>query len=101
VSGPAASRGGYRLDTSVISTRAPGRETRLAPGFDSWLLARGERLFIPSSAVAELEEGICKLRRIGGAQRAGRLTEAVAKGKHPGFADVAIAASHRKAACCC
>lgn len=114
--------GGYLLDTSVISALAPGRETHLPEGVADWLRAHDAQLFIPCIAVAELAQGIGKLRRAGGAARAARLDDwldgliagygerilaldaaaarlagrlsdqAVALGRHPGFADVAIAA---------
>lgn len=118
---------GYLLDTSVISALAPGRETHLPSGFAPWLQHRHALLFIPCIAIAELEQGICKLRRAGGTQRAdalaawldgllfvfgerllpldaatakltGQMSEnAMAHGRHPGFADVAIAAIARQA----
>lgn len=83
---------------------------------------QSERLFIPCIAIAELEQGIRKLRRSGGMARADRLSTwldgliggyadrvlpldteacriagqiaeaATAAGRHPGFPDVAIAA---------
>ncbi len=113
---------GYLLDTSVVSALAPGREAFLPSGFDDWLQARHKQLFLPCVAVAELAQGIGKLRRSGGAARADRLDHwldglmavyadrilqlnaqsarlagqlsdaAVATGCHPGFADVVIAA---------
>ena len=113
---------GYLLDTSVVSALAPGREAFLPPHFDDWLQARHRQLFLPCVAVAEVAQGIGKLRRSGGGERAdrldrwldgliaayadrilpldalaarlaGRLSDAaVAAGCHPGFADVAIAA---------
>lgn len=113
--------GGYLLDTSVLSSFAPGRPGLPAP-FVAWLREREHHLFIPSVAVAELEQGICKLRRTGAAARAtalsawldrmiehyadrvlpldsraarsfGQISDAAtAAGKHPGFPDVAIAA---------
>lgn len=117
---------GYLLDTSVLSAFAPDKPP-LPPGFDAWLRARSGRLFIPCIAVAELEQGIRKLRRGGGSARAARLSawldglieqfadrllpldtaacriagqiadRAVAAGKHPGFPDVAIAALAQQA----
>jgi predicted nucleic acid-binding protein len=63
---------GYLLDTSVISALAPGREFH-SPGFADWLHAHAEHLFIPCIAIAELEQGICKLHRAGGVERARRL----------------------------
>lgn len=112
----------YLLDTSVISALAPGREIHLPAGFADWLHARQSQLYIPCIAVAELAQGIGKLRRAGGVKRADRLElwldgliagyaerilaldapaarllgrladEAVAQGRHPGFAEIAIAA---------
>jgi len=118
---------GFLLDTSVISMLAPGREAHVPTDFVDWLHANGSRLYLPSIAVAELAQGICKLHRAGGAERAGRLAhwldaliagyaehilpldaaaarlagqlsdQALAQGIHPGFADVAIAALARHA----
>lgn len=111
---------GYLLDTSVLSALAPGRTP--SPDLARWLRARTDRLFLPAIAVAEVEAGLAKLRRQGAAARAealsawldavldaygervlpldaaaarvaGRLSDAaLAQGRHPGFADVAIAA---------
>ena len=113
---------GYLLDTSVVSALAPGRETFVPAAVGEWLQAHHEALFLPSIAIAEMAQGISKLRRAGGAERADRLDRwldgllatyadrilpldaqaarlagqisdaAIAKGCHPGFADVAIAA---------
>lgn len=115
---------GYLLDTSVLSALSPGRAALLADDFRQWLRAADaeERLFIPCIAIAEIEQGIAKLHRAGGIDRAARLRvwldgllhqfndrllpldapaaraagrladEAIARGVHPGFADVAIAA---------
>jgi predicted nucleic acid-binding protein len=115
-------KAGFLLDTSVISALAPGRETHLNTGFVQWLQAHDAQLFLPCVAVAELAQGIAKLRRAGGSERADRLDrwldqliagfgdrilpldtgaarlsgqlsdQATATGRHPGFADVAIAA---------
>ena len=115
-------REGYLFDTSVLSLLAPGREGHLPAAFAAWLLKHSDRLYIPCIAVAEIEQGICKLRRAGGAARADRLAQwldslienysshvlpldtstsrlagklaeqAIATGRHPGFADIAIAA---------
>lgn len=113
---------GYLLDTSVVSVLAPGREALVPTPFSAWLQAHHEQLFLPCIAVAEMAQGIGKLRRAGGAKRADRLDRwldgllaaykdrilpldalaarvagqmsdaAVAQGCHPGFSDVAIAA---------
>ena len=113
---------GYLLDTSVVSVLAPGREAYVPTPLGTWLQAHHKELFLPSIAVAEMAQGIGKLRRAGGAERADRLDRwldgllaayadrilpldaqaarlagqisdaAIAQGRHPGFADVAIAA---------
>jgi len=113
---------GYLLDTSVVSVLAPGREAFVPQPLRDWLQAHHKQLYLPCIAVAEMAQGIAKLRRAGGAERADRLDRwldgllsayadrilpldaqasrlagqmsdaAVAQGCHPGFADVAIAA---------
>ena len=113
---------GYLLDTSVVSLLAPGREAVVNAPFRDWLQAHHKALFLPAIAVAEMAQGISKLRRAGGTERADRLDRwldgllarytdrilpldaqaarlagqisdnAMAQGCHPGFADVAIAA---------
>lgn len=122
---------GYLLDTSVISLLAPGRKTVLDTPLSAWLRAHHQALFLPAIAIAEIAQGIGKLRRKlrrnGGASRADRLDQwldgllanytdrilpldaqaarlagqisdaAIAQGRHPGFADVAIAALAKNA----
>jgi predicted nucleic acid-binding protein len=113
---------GYLLDSSAMSLLAPGREAFVALPFREWLQAHHQALFLPAIAVAEMAQGIGKLRRAGGTERADRLDRwldgllasytdrilpldaqaarlagqisdaAIAQGCHPGFADVAIAA---------
>lgn len=113
---------GYLLDTSVVSALAPGREAFVPTPLREWLQANHQALFLPAVAIAEISQGISKLRRAGGAERADRLERwldgllaayadrilpldahaarlagqisdaAIAQGCHPGFADVAIAA---------
>jgi predicted nucleic acid-binding protein len=113
---------GYLLDTSVVSALAPGREAFVPAALAEWLQAHHQELFLSAIAVAEMAQGICKLRRAGGTERADRLDRwldgllaayadrilpldahaarlagqlsdaAMAQGCHPGFADVAIAA---------
>jgi len=110
------------LDTSVVSVLAPGREVYVRAALGEWLQAHHQALYLPCIAVAEMAQGIGKLRRAGGTERADRLERwldgllatyadrillldaqaarlagqmsdaAIAKGCHPGFADVAIAA---------
>lgn len=113
---------GYLLDTSVVSALAPGREAFVPATLAEWMQAQHKQLYLPSIAIAEMAQGICKLRRAGGLERADRLDRwldgllgtyadrilpldaqaarlagqisdaAIAQGRHPGFADVAIAA---------
>lgn len=113
---------GYLLDTSVVSALALGREALVPSPWGSWLQAHHQQLYLPSIAIAEMAQGIGKLRRAGGTERADRLDSwldgllqkyadrilaldapaarlagdisdaAMAQGRHPGFADVAIAA---------
>ena len=113
---------GYLLDTSVVSALAPGREALVPTPWGAWLQAHHQQLYLPSIAIAEMAQGIGKLRRVGGIERADRLDRwldglldlyadrilpleaqaarlagqmsdaAIAQGRHPGFADVAIAA---------
>jgi len=110
------------LDTSVISVLAPGRQAFVPSPLAGWLQAYHQTLYLPCTAVAEMAQGIGKLRRAGGAERAERLARwldgllaayadrilaldapaarlagqlsdaAMVKGGHPGFADVVIAA---------
>lgn len=118
---------GYLLDTSVISMLAPGREAFVPAPLAGWLRAHHQALFLPCIAVAEMAQGIGKLRRAGGAERAERLDRwldglldlygdrilaldalsarlagqisdaAMARGHDSSFADVAIAALARHA----
>ena len=113
---------GYLLDTSVVSVLAPGRESFVPTPLSEWLQAHHKQLYLPCIAIAEMAQGIGKLRRAGGAERADRLDRwldgllsiyadrilpldaqaarlagdisdaAIAQGRRPGFADVAIAA---------
>jgi len=113
---------GYLLDTSVVSLLAPGRVALVATPLSEWLQAHHQALFLPAVTIAEIAQGIGKLRRAGGVERADRLDRwldgllasytdrilpldaqaarlagqisdfAIARGCHPGFADVAIAA---------
>lgn len=112
---------GYLLDTSTLSRFAPGR-SGIAEEIAQWMRRQSDRLFMPVIAVAEIEAGICKLRRAGGtarvaalsrwldslvrhygdrvlafdtiaARRAGAISDAAsAAGMNPGFPDVAVAA---------
>lgn len=113
---------GYLLDTSVVSALAPSRSS-LSPEVSAWLRANTGRVYLSAITITELEQGICKLRRAGRVERAERLTDwldallagagdrvlpfdsgvgrragalsgqAAAAGRHPGFPDIAIAAT--------
>jgi predicted nucleic acid-binding protein len=112
----------YLLDTSVLSLAAPGRPP-LPSAVAARLQGRDSPIFICSITIVEIQQGVEKLRRAGGlaradglerwlletieqfgdrlltfdkdcARAAGRTADAaIAKGVHPGFADVAIAAT--------
>jgi predicted nucleic acid-binding protein len=113
---------GFLLDRSIISILAPGRPS-IPAALADWLRVRSDRLFLSAITVAEIEQGICKLRRVGGAAQAEMLSEwldslirdyadrillldvkvgrlagamsdsATAAGRNLGFPDVAIAAT--------
>ncbi len=109
----------------MISALAPGRQVHLSAPLSQWLQEHHHQLFLPAVAIAEIAQGISKLRRTHGANNigkadrlnhwldglvagyadrilpldaeaarlAGQISDAaMAKGCHPGFADVAIAA---------
>lgn len=106
----------------MLSVLAPGRPV-LGVHPETWLHAQAERLFVSAITVMEIEQGIGKLRRAGGTERADRLTawldgvlafygdrvlavdttvariagtlsdQAFAVGRHPGLADIVIAAT--------
>ena len=112
----------YLVDTNVLSMGAPGNR-KGAAALAGWLDARSDDLFLSTVTVAEIGEGIAKLRRSGGLVRADRLDDwlnvvlhlygdrvmpfdipaarlagllmdrARATGQAPGFADLAIAAT--------
>lgn len=64
---------GYLLDTSVISLVGPGKPPLPDP-VTGWLRAHADELFVPAVAVAEIEKGICKLRRAGSTTRVDKLS---------------------------
>lgn len=115
---------GFLLDTSIVSEFAPSRRP-LPPKVAAWLAAREFHFRIASVTFAEITEGIEQLRRAGGVERAHRLETwlndiierfdyrilsmdvpvaretgvmseaAIAIGRHPGLADIIIAATAR------
>ncbi|MGJ4925567.1 type II toxin-antitoxin system VapC family toxin [Bradyrhizobium sp. HKCCYLS2038] len=114
----------YLVDTNVISAAAPGRSVPAA--LVDWMDAQSASLFISVVTVAEIEDGIAKLRREGATRKsadiaawletvvhlyahrilpfdieaariAGVLTDrARGLGHAPGFADIVIAATARR-----
>lgn len=112
----------YLLDTSVLSLLAPNRPDA-SPEFLGWIAKRDTELHISAISVAEVEQGIAKLIRLGGtrtpksladwldrtltffadrvlsldvavAKVAGQLADqALATGFQPGYADLYIAAT--------
>lgn len=106
----------------MLSLLAPGRVGFLSTPLNAWLQAHHQKLFLPAIAIAEIAQGISKLRRAGAVARSDRLDlwldgllanfndrilpldamaarlagqisdTAIEHGCHPGFADVAIAA---------
>jgi len=64
---------GYLLDTSVVSVLAPGREVFVPTPLQGWLREHHKQRYLPCIAIAEMAQGIGKLRRAGGVDRADRL----------------------------
>lgn len=111
---------GWLFDTNVLSAFAPGRRSLSAEAI-RWFEDRNDELFLSAIAVTEIDAGIAKLKRTGSSRRAeelrawfegvlghygdrvlsfdltaahiaGELSDAAeAVGRHPGFADVAMA----------
>jgi predicted nucleic acid-binding protein len=112
---------GWLLDTNVLSAVGPGRRP-VPREIVTWIHARTDALHLSTISAAEIEAGIAKLGRTGAIRRAHHLRKwfdrilddyadrvlpfdlaaariagglddaARAVGRHPGFADVAIAA---------
>jgi toxin FitB len=111
----------YLVDTNVISAAAPSRP--VSPAFVEWMDAHSTSLFMSAVTVAEIEDGIAKLRREGATRKSANLTawldtvlhlhgdrilafdaptariagalsdRARGLGQAPGFADIIIAAT--------
>jgi predicted nucleic acid-binding protein len=111
------------LDTNVASVLAPGRQTQTSEHVINWLEDRDATIHFSAMTVMEIESGIARLARAGSTRRlaelsawlaglveqfgdriiafdreaaeiAGRMeADALAKGRHPGLADIIIAAS--------
>jgi toxin FitB len=111
----------YLVDTNVISAASPARAG--ASALAEWMDAHSASLFLSVVTVAEIEDGIAKLRREGAARKSSDLTawldtvlhlygahilafdtptariagaladRARGQGQAPGFADIIIAAT--------
>ena len=57
----------------MVSILAPGRESFVPTPFGEWLQTHHEQLYLPCVAIAEMAQGIGKLRRAGGVEQAERL----------------------------
>lgn len=114
---------GYLVDTNVISAGAPARAAGDASPLIEWMDRHSDALFLSVITIAEIEDGIAKLRREGARRRAVGLSDwldavlhlysdrillldiptarlagalsdrARGQGHAPGFADVVIAAT--------
>lgn len=112
----------YLVDTNVLSIASLGRRQRTA-FLAGWMDTHSEELFLSAVTVAEISDGIAKVRRTGAASRADNLRDwletvlhlygsrvlpvdlaaarlagelmdrARAAGHSPGLADIAIAAT--------
>ena len=112
---------GWLLDTNILNAFVPGKPA-IGPTIAEWFNEHSDELFLSAVTAAEIEAGISKLRRTGSGRRADGLRDwfermlsfyadrvlpfdlaaariagvlsdaALADGRHPGFADVAIAA---------
>jgi toxin FitB len=113
---------GYLLDTSVFSAMAPGR-TEAASLVGKLIREKSGTNFVSVITITEIQQGISKLQRLGGIERAARLSDwlnaqlsefadrviqidkliafeagkmsdaATAIGRNPGSADIYIAAT--------
>lgn len=111
----------YLLDTNIVSADAAAKRA-IGPGtFAAWIRRNGERLFISTITIAEIEAGIARAVRIGATTKSERLRRWLAAVEHfyagrilafgieearhagaildrarahdPGFEDIAIAAT--------
>ena len=63
----------YLIDTNVVSVSAPTkRDPQL--GLADWFQRNSASLFLSAVTVAEIQEGIAKVRRLGASTKADRLT---------------------------
>jgi len=62
---------GFLIDTSVLSTLAPGRAEPKPAG---WLRENDGALFLPVVVLSEIRQGIAKLERVGASRKAAALS---------------------------
>ena len=62
------------MDTNVLSVGAPAKAMAL-PALVDWMDRNSARLFLSVIAIAEVEDGIAKSRRLGAHRKAERLSE--------------------------
>jgi len=111
----------YLIDTNIVSADAPAKRSVGPDAFAAWMRKNGDRLYISTITIAEIEAGIARSVRTGAASRAERLGRWLAAVEHfyagrilpfgiaearqagaildrarahdPGFEDIAIAAT--------
>jgi predicted nucleic acid-binding protein len=111
----------YLLDTNIVSADAPAKRRVGSDVFAAWVREHGDRLYLSTVTVAEIEAGIARAVRIGAPTKAERLRRWLAGVEHfyagrilafgieearhagaildrarshePGFEDIAIAAT--------
>ena len=64
----------FLVDTDVLSAGAPSK-ARSIPELLEWMDRNSERLYVSVVTIAEIEDGIAKLKREGAARKAARLRE--------------------------
>ncbi|PYB71406.1 VapC toxin family PIN domain ribonuclease [Rhizobium wuzhouense] len=114
---------GFLIDTNIISLFSPDRKPAPSEAMRMWFREQGDILYVSTITLAEIEKGVRRLHRLGGVDRAQRLSAwldsitetfgdhvlpvdpivariagglddvATATGAHPGFADILIAAT--------
>lgn len=62
----------FLVDTNVLSAWSPGRAA-VDPALAAWMEAASDRLYLSAMTIAELEQGLAKLRREDAARKAEQL----------------------------
>jgi predicted nucleic acid-binding protein len=111
----------YLLDTNIVSADAPAKRRVGPEAFSAWVHEHGDRLYISTVTIAEIEAGIARSDRIGATTKAEKLRRWLSTVEHfyagrilsfgieearqagaildrarahdPGFEDIAIAAT--------